>query len=115
MNHLEQKYKWLAAPQGYVSVKHEGDKMISFERAGLVFVFNFHPTSSFTDYPIPVEAAGKYKIVLNSDDKRFGGFESIQKSETSEFFTFPWQHGPRPNHFCVYIPSRVCLVFAKVD
>ena len=26
--------------QGYVSLKHEGDKVIVFERAGLLFIFN---------------------------------------------------------------------------
>jgi len=40
MNHLEDKYKWLQAPQAYVSLKNESDKVIVFERAGLVFVFN---------------------------------------------------------------------------
>jgi 1,4-alpha-glucan branching enzyme len=45
--------------QAFVSWKHEGDKVIAFERAGLVFVFNFHPTKSFTDYKIGVQTAGK--------------------------------------------------------
>jgi 1,4-alpha-glucan branching enzyme len=46
MQHLEERYGWLHAPQAYISLKHEGDKTIVFERAGLVFVFNFHPTVS---------------------------------------------------------------------
>jgi 1,4-alpha-glucan branching enzyme len=40
MNNLESSYKWLSAPQGYVSLKHEVDKVIVFERAGLLFIFN---------------------------------------------------------------------------
>lgn len=40
MNNLESAYKWLSAPQGYVSLKHEVDKVIVFERAGLLFIFN---------------------------------------------------------------------------
>jgi len=40
MNHLEDTYKWLQAPQAYVSLKNESDKVIVFERAGLVFIFN---------------------------------------------------------------------------
>jgi len=40
MNNLETVYKWLSAPQAYVSLKHEGDKMLVFERAGLLFIFN---------------------------------------------------------------------------
>ena len=80
VNHLEEKYGWLAAPQAYVSLKHEVDKVIVFERAGLLFVFNLHPTNSFSDYRIGVEEAGEYKIVLSSDEKRVGGFENIDIS-----------------------------------
>ncbi|KAK7060409.1 alpha-1,4-glucan branching enzyme [Paramarasmius palmivorus] len=77
MNHTEAKYGWLESPQAYVSLKHEGDKVIVFERAGLLFIFNFHPTNSFTDYRVGVEEAGEYKVVLTSDEKRFGGFDNI--------------------------------------
>ncbi|VDP95804.1 unnamed protein product [Trichobilharzia regenti] len=59
MQHLEENYGWLAAPQAYVSRKNEGDKVIAFERAGVLFVFNFHPTQSFTDYKIGVETPGR--------------------------------------------------------
>jgi hypothetical protein len=40
----------------YVSLQHEGDQMIVFERGGacLLFVFNFHPTNSYTDYKVCV-------------------------------------------------------------
>lgn len=38
--------------QGYVSAKHQDDKVIAFERAGLVFIFNFHGQKSFTDYKV---------------------------------------------------------------
>lgn len=48
--------------KAYVSCKHEGDKVIAFERAGLLFVFNFHPYQSFTDYRIGVDVAGDYKV-----------------------------------------------------
>lgn len=77
MNSLEDQYGWLSAAQAYVSLKHEGDKVIAYERAGLLFVYNFHPTQSFTDYRVGIEVAGQYEIVLSSDDKRFGGFENI--------------------------------------
>ena len=42
MQHLEEEHGWLASPQAYISLKHEGDKVIVFERAGLLFIFNFH-------------------------------------------------------------------------
>lgn len=42
MQNTENQYGWLSAPQAYISLKHEGDKVIVFERAGLLFVLNFH-------------------------------------------------------------------------
>lgn len=77
MNKCEERYGWLHSPQAYISLKHDGDKVVVFERAGLVFVFNFHPTNSYTDYRIGVDVEGTYRIVLNSDDKDVGGFNSV--------------------------------------
>jgi len=113
MNRLETKYQWLRASQGYVSWKHEGDKVIVFERAGVVFIFNFHCNKSFSDYKVGVEVGGKYKIVLDSDAEEFGGHKRLDHN--TEFFTFPEGYAGRMNHMCVYIPSRVAIVLAKFD
>jgi 1,4-alpha-glucan branching enzyme len=95
MNSLEEKYGWLSSPQvmqlstisqsafsdapspyqANVSLKNENDKMLIFKRAGLLFVFNFHPVQSYTDYRVGIEAAGEDHVALSSDEKRFGGFE----------------------------------------
>ena len=64
MNHTEKDHGWLGADSGYVSTKHEDDKIIVFERAGCVFCFNFHPTKSFSDYKIGVDVAGEYRFLL---------------------------------------------------
>lgn len=45
-----------------MSLKHEDDKVIVFERANLVFAFNFHATKSFPDYKIGVDIPGKYPL-----------------------------------------------------
>lgn len=111
MQLTEEKYGWLHAPQAYVSRKHEEDKVIVFERADVVFIFNFHPTQSFPDYRIGVGAPGKYKIVLNSDDKQYLGHGRVDNS--SEFFTTPESWDNRPNWLQVYIPSRTCLLLAR--
>jgi 1,4-alpha-glucan branching enzyme len=52
MMHLDKAFGFVAAPHQYVSKKDEGDKMIVVERGDLVFVFNFHPTKSYTDYGV---------------------------------------------------------------
>ncbi|THC99789.1 hypothetical protein EYZ11_000719 [Aspergillus tanneri] len=103
----EAKYGWLHSPQAYISLKHEGDKVLVFERAGLLWVFNFHPTQSFTDYRVGVEAAGTYRIVLDTDDTEFGGLGRNHKD--TRFFTtdMPWNE--RSNFLQVYIPTRSAL------
>lgn len=79
VNITDEKYSWLSADPGYVSLKHETDKVIVFERAGLLFAFNFHPQQSFTDYRVGVDEAGTYQAVLSTDDKEYGGFDRINK------------------------------------
>ncbi|KAF8165548.1 glycoside hydrolase family 13 protein [Crassisporium funariophilum] len=111
MNHLAGQYGYLEAPQAYVSLKNEVDKVVVYERAGLLFVFNFHPTKSFTDYRVGVEEPGEYKIVLSSDEKRFGGFDNIMLD--SKFFTTPMEWNGRKNWLQIYIPTRTCIVLAK--
>lgn len=111
MHHLEDKYGWLSAPPAYVSLKHETDKLLVFERAGLLFIFNFHPTNSFTDYRVGVEEAGEYHVALTSDEKRFGGFDNI--SLNSKYFTTPLEWNGRKNWLHIYVPARTCLVLAK--
>nr|KAF6382028.1 1,4-alpha-glucan branching enzyme 1 [Pipistrellus kuhlii] len=60
MNKLEERFGWLSAPQAYVSEKHEANKVIAFERADLLFIFNFHPSKSYTDYRVGTKSLGKY-------------------------------------------------------
>ncbi|KAI5124749.1 hypothetical protein M0805_005383 [Coniferiporia weirii] len=110
MNNLESKYGWLAAPQAYVSLKHEVDKVIVFERADVLFIFNFSPTQSFTDYRVGIEEAGEYSVVLSSDEKRFGGHDRVDTGV--KHFTTPMAWNGRKNWLQVYIPARTCLVLA---
>nr|AYH91757.1 1,4-alpha-glucan-branching enzyme-like protein [Pomacea canaliculata] len=65
MLHLEAQYNWLSNNKNYISLKHNGDKVLVFDRADvLVFIFNFHPSMSFTDYKIGLPQAGTYPWVL---------------------------------------------------
>jgi 1,4-alpha-glucan branching enzyme len=111
MNTLAGKHGWLEAPQAYVSLKHEVDKVTVYERAGLLFIFNFHPTNSFTDYRVGVEVSGEYEVLLSSDDAKFGGFDNIDIN--GKYFTTPMEWNGRKNWLQVYIPSRTCMILIK--
>jgi len=52
----------LYCEQAYISRKHEADKVIVYERAGVVFAFNFHPSQSYADYKIGVDEPGMYPL-----------------------------------------------------
>ncbi|CCD24428.1 1,4-alpha-glucan branching enzyme NDAI_0D01150 [Naumovozyma dairenensis CBS 421] len=110
MQHTEMKYQWLNTPQAYVSLKHEVDKVIAFERNGKLFIFNFHPTNSFSDYRIGVEQAGSYRIILNTDRQEFGGQNRID--ENARFFTTDLEWNNRKNFIQVYIPCRTAIILA---
>lgn len=108
MQWTEDKYGWLHAPQAYISLKHESDKVIVFERAGLLWIFNFHPTNSYADYRVGIEQSGTYKIVLNSDSPDYGGLGRID--EGTRFFTTALEWNGRKNFIQVYIPTRTAIV-----
>ncbi|CAL5350784.1 unnamed protein product [Camellia sinensis] len=97
----------------YISRKDEGDRMIVFERGNLVFVFNFHWSNSYSDYRVGCLKPGKYKIVLDSDDKLFGGFNRLDHN--AEYFTFEGWYDDRPRSFLVYAPSRTAVVYALAE
>ncbi|GAB3636563.1 alpha-amylase family glycosyl hydrolase [Hymenobacter arcticus] len=89
-----------------------GNKVIAFERAGLVFVFSFHVSESFFDYGIPVPAAGRYRLVLSSDRSEFGGFSRLD--EAVIYDTFGGGGTAEAPRLRLYVPSRTALVLAKV-
>ncbi|OQD60637.1 hypothetical protein PENPOL_c021G00880 [Penicillium polonicum] len=113
MQLAEQKYGWLSAPQAYISLKNESDKVLVFERAGLLWIFNFNAKMSFTDYRVGVDVPGTYRIVLDTDAKDFGGLGRNVKE--TRFFTTDMSWNGRGNFVQVYIPTRTALVLALED
>jgi len=90
---------------------NQGDQVLVFERGMLIFVFNFNPGKSFTDYGFAVEP-GKYKIVLNTDASDFGGQELADSTMT--FYSFPDYHTAPRHMLKIYIPARTALVFKRI-
>ncbi len=105
MIHLARSHRLLSTPRARLSVEHDDDKMIAFERGDLLFIFNFHPDRSYSDYAIPVSAA-QYRLVLDSDDTAFSGHGRVQPGQT--YAAIPG--GSSVNAIRVYIPTRTALV-----
>ena len=90
---------------------NECDQLVAFKRKDLIFIFNFNPTKSFTDYGILVKK-GTYDVVLDTDSPEFGGFGF--SDNTVEHKTMP-SHLKNKEWLKVYIPARSALVLRKID
>ncbi|PSC69000.1 starch branching enzyme isoform B [Micractinium conductrix] len=115
MNHLDKAFGFVAAPHSWVSRKDEGDKVLVVERGDLLFVFNFHPTNSYTDYRVGCYKGGGYKVVLSSDEEVFGGWKNVTKDSNVEFQAQQGDFDNRPNSLMVYAPSRTVVVYAPSE
>lgn len=88
---------------------NDSDQVLAFRRENLLFVFNFSPDKSFTDYGLLVPE-GKYEIVLNSDSPKFGGFNRIDESIAHFTLHDPIYKSEKKGWLKIYIPSRTALV-----
>ena len=86
------------------------DKVLNYERGGLVFVLNLHPTNSYEGYWITVPTAGKYKVVLSSDDESFGGYDRISK----EYVYTATKHPDKKAKLQIYLPARTGICLQKI-
>jgi 1,4-alpha-glucan branching enzyme len=97
----------IKGPAALLNIDH-GNQVIAFERAGLVFVFNFNPTESFFGYGIPVPKAGRYRLALHSDRGAFGGFERLDESVVYD--TVGGGGTAEAPRLSLYLPNRTALV-----
>jgi 1,4-alpha-glucan branching enzyme len=89
----------------------ETNKCIIYERAGLIFLFNFHSNGSIPGYQFHVQEAGQYKIVLNSDSASFGGQGRINEEM---LYTTSEQEETGAQMLSIYFTCRTAIVLKKV-
>jgi 1,4-alpha-glucan branching enzyme len=87
----------------------DDDQVLAFMRGNLLFVFNFNPSKSFTDYGI-LAPEGKYVNVLDSDAEKFGGYGNIDDGVAhltthDQLYT---KHGK--GWLKLYLPARTAIV-----
>ena len=92
---------------------NDGDQVLAYRRKDLVFVFNFNPTQSFTDYGFLVPN-GAYDVVLNTDAKEFGGFGFSDDSIRHFTCADPLYKKERKEWLKLYIPARSAVVLKRV-
>ena len=92
---------------------NDGDQVLAYGRGDLIFVFNFNPVRSFSDYGFLVPR-GSYKTVLDSDSIEFGGYGRVD--DRLEHFTLmdPLYKKVRKEWLKLYLPARSAMVLKKV-
>ena len=92
---------------------NDGDQILAYMRKDLVFIFNFSPNKSFTDYGF-LTPKGEYEVVLNTDDPKFGGF-GLNDDSVHHFTLFdPLYKKEKKEWLKLYIPARSAMVLRKV-
>ncbi len=105
MIHFAREVNVLAAGNAKQINMDSVNKVIVFEKAGLIFIFNFSTGNSIFGYRFWAPEKGNYRIVLNSDRKEFGGFERVDDS-----IDYPTD---KDQMLSVYLTNRTALVMRK--
>jgi len=84
-------------------------KLLCFRKAGLIFLFNFHPTLSQPAFYVPVRARSHYQVIFSTDEARFGGDERIDM----EYVYQTTQDPTLGEGFQIYSPCRTAMVLAE--
>jgi 1,4-alpha-glucan branching enzyme len=105
MVELAEKARLLEHEWPYKHYEHVADQVLAFERADLLFVFNFNPAHSFEGRRIACRS-GEYRVVLSTDASQFGGFDRI---DTSIDYVAT---GATPE-LSLYLPARTAVVLAR--
>ncbi|MCE5284529.1 MAG: alpha amylase C-terminal domain-containing protein [Pelosinus sp.] len=87
-------------------------KIIAYRKNDYVFLFNFHPTESYAGFQLPIHEDGRFQVVLDTDEFRFGGQGRIAHDpvyQTNNLPDFPDYKG-----IAIYTPSRTAMVLKKI-
>lgn len=97
-----------------VEVWHnDGDQVLAYMRRDYIFVFNFNPTHSFTDYGFLVPNGG-YEVVLNTDAVEYGG-NGLADDTVRHFTNFDSLYAKdKKGWLKLYIPARSAVVLRKI-
>ncbi|MBW1864275.1 MAG: alpha amylase C-terminal domain-containing protein [Deltaproteobacteria bacterium] len=92
---------------------HNDDKIIAFERNRLIFLFNFHPEKSFTDYFFYLPS-GRYDWAFDSDNRSYGGHGRLDDARKYVYEAGPGK-GRTESGLDLYLPCRTALVLHRPD
>lgn len=110
MLNLASEFDLLNSGYGHSLMMDEKNKTIVFEKNRLIFIFNFHVTNSIPDYAFIIPEPGDYNIILNTDDREFGGHGRIDKNSV---IVSQFNETDHLNRLLVYNTNRTAFVMKK--
>ena len=87
----------------------DDDQVLAYMRGDLVFVFNFNPVKSFSDYGF-LAPAGEYHDVMDSDNARYGGYGNVDGGVKHLTQSDPLYDNAGLGWLKLYIPARSALI-----
>ena len=90
----------------------EDDNILSYMRGNMLFVFNFHPFNSYSNYGLLVPQ-DEYEIILDTDDKKYGGFDLNDKSIHHFTHFDPIYSKDDKGWLKLYLPARTAIVLKR--
>jgi len=113
MQELDEQFHLLTDPLVEQLLCHEDTRQLAFRRGPLVFVFNFHPTESYSGLRIPMPDPCDYVEVLDTDGEQFGGFGRVEPRARHVRQKVP-MYG-RQQSVQIYLPARSAQVLAPAE
>ena len=92
----------------------DNDQVLAYSRGKHLYVFNFNPTKSFEGYGFRMPE-GKYKVILNTDAKKYGGF-GFSDDEVEHLTNYdPILNQQHKGWLQLYLPARTAMVLEEID
>ena len=112
MIHLAKEHHLMDDPYAVNLWNDEDRKIIAFSRGDLLFLFDFHGSYSEQHFFLPCHTLGegRYKVILSTDEFRFGGAGLVAHD-----YVYQAENTPdRGLGFLIYAPARTAMVLKKV-
>lgn len=110
---LAKQFHILESSAPMLLYENTSDKVIAFRRAGLLFVFNFHPTSSFTNYCFDAPP-GTYQMIFDSDSPEYGGYGRLIPDHEHKTIEDEKKDSKR-QFISLYLPTRTGIVLKYME
>ena len=110
MNKWESLLGVMSAQHQFLTLSHEEDKLIVYEKGPALFVLNFHTSKSFEHYRIGTFWSTDHIMLFDTDQRILGGHDRLKEGYKQRFVTKRglWQN--RPHSLSLYLPCRTAFV-----